>query len=384
MYPDAILSAFQLHFGTTPDFLVRAPGRINLIGEHTDYNEGFVLPAAIDRAMWFAARPRHDKHLQAVAHDLGKHFSCDLDRITPVKGWPDYLLGVFSELQNAGLPTGGLDLVFGGDIPIGAGLSSSAALESGLLLLLNACFDLGLSRIELARLARNAENNFVGAQCGIMDMYASLFGKAGHALFLDCRSLEAREIPLHLPACSLVLCDTGVQHALAESPFNRRRAECEAGAKAMADLFPEVKNLRDARPEMLTAVKDRLSPLVFQRCRYVLEENKRVEWATQLLAEGRLEDFGALLYASHDGLQQQFEVSCAELDFLVDLTRGDAAVLGARMMGGGFGGCTLNLVAGAEQANFQRRMQTAYRKAWGRDLPSWAVSVSNGAECTLL
>ncbi|MEO6757902.1 MAG: galactokinase, partial [Saprospiraceae bacterium] len=270
------------------------------------------------------------------------------------------------------------NVVFGGDIPFGAGLSSSAAVESGMAFALNELFQLGLSRPDLARLAQRSENIFVGMQCGIMDMFASLMGKTGHALQLDCRSLEYRYFPVNFPDYTFFLCNSGVKHQLVDSEYNTRRQQCEAGVRRLQAVFPQVKSLRDVAPEMLEAEKGRLPEVVYRRCRYVVEENARVLAACRALEEGELAVFGDLLYQAHRGAQHEFEISCPEVDFLVDLTRELPEVLGSRMMGGGFGGCTINLVRREQVDDFHQFAARRYRAAFDRELPGWEVALTDG------
>ena len=379
--PVSVITAYRQQFGNDPAIVVRAPGRINLIGEHTDYNEGFVLPAAIDKALWFAVSPRTDDLLHFQALDFQDSFLGEIKNLKKTeKRWPNYLLGTFSELLKDGHRLGGVNVVFSGNIPTGAGLSSSAAVESGMLFALNELFGLGLERPALARLAQRAENNFVGMNCGIMDMFASLMGKKDHALLLDCRSLETEYFPVNLPNYVFMLCDSGVKHQLVDSEYNTRRRECEAGVAVINSVFPGIRSLRDATPEMIFSEKGHLSEVVFQRCKFVAEENARVHTACNALKNNDLVLFGELLYQSHEGLQHAYAVTCPETDFLVDETRNNAAVLGARQMGGGFGGCTLNLVRRDAVSDFQQQMQKVYREKWGRDLRTYAVEITNGVE----
>lgn len=379
MYPASITQAFRKKFGESPTLIVRAPGRINLIGEHTDYNEGFVLPAAIDRAIWFAVSPRDDQNLHFQALDLEEDFQGEINNIQKsLLGWPNYLLGCFSELRRDGHAIGGVNLVFGGDIPPGAGLSSSAAMESGILVAVNELYQLGLSRLELARLAQRAENNFVGMNCGIMDMFASLLGREGCALKLDCRTLQHEFIPIQTDDTAILLCDTGIKHQLVASEYNTRRQECEEGVRHLQQTSLNIRSLRDVDLEMLSSEKPRLRAVVFQRCKYVLEENERVKQACNLLKTQGLKAIGSLLYASHEGLKNEYQVSCPELDFLVDQTRDSFSFFGARMVGGGFGGCTLNLLKKDSVADFQSFISKKYSEKWGKELRTWEVNIMGG------
>jgi galactokinase len=373
----SLSDTFERQFGHAPSVVVRAPGRINLIGEHTDYNNGWVLPAAIDRAIWVAVSLRDDGELRFFAHDLRQHYRGAVGEWAPsALRWPDYLLGCFSELEKTGLTLRGANVAFGGDIPIGAGLSSSAAIESGLLLAWNELCGHKLTREALAALAQKAENNFVGTQCGIMDMFASLMGREGHAILLDCRSLRHEYVPVATGGASLLLCDTGVKHELASSEYNLRRHECETG---LSLLGPGARSLREVDTDMLDGIKSE-SPISYKRCQFVLEENARVLEACSLLRAGKLPALGPLLYASHEGLRDLYEVSCPELDFLVDCARGFPGSLGARMMGGGFGGCTLHLLEKGAAAEFSEQVGRLYEQKWGRKMSSWEVALSDGAK----
>ncbi len=361
--------------------VVRSPGRINLIGEHTDYNEGFVLPSAIDRAICLALAPRSDHNVQIRSVDFGE--DCYFDSRRPVKsdkGWANYLIGIVDELSKAGFQLNGFECLFAGDIPIGAGMSSSAALEAGLAFALNAVFNLGLRRVELAKIAQRAENEFVGVKCGIMDQFASLLSKGGSALHLDCRSLDYEYIPFTRKDLRFVLCDTGVKRSLASSEYNLRRRQCEKGVSIVKKYAPYVHSLRDVSPELLKEHAVELDGTVYKRCLYVLEENARVNAARECLRRDDYTRFGALLYASHEGLRDKYEVTCRELDVLVDAALEIDGVLGARMMGGGFGGCTLNLVEGRSVEEFRRKIQEAYHKETGTIPPIYECNLRPGTE----
>lgn len=362
-----IREEFRRRLGGEP-LLVRSPGRVNLIGEHTDYNLGLVLPAAVERAVVFAVAPRSDRRCRLLALDLGQEWQADLD--TPERsplGWPNYLLGVVHQLRRAGLALGGFDCLFGGDIPIGAGMSSSAALEGGLAFALNELFHLGLDRLALARLGQRAENEFVGVQCGIMDQFANLFGRRGMLIRLDCRTLEHRYVPFDAPRMRIVLCDTGVRRQLAASEYNVRRAQCDQGVAVVRSRHPGVTSLRDVTPEMLEGCRSELDPLVFRRCAYVLQENARVEAACAALQNQDLARFGRLMVESHIGLRDDYQVSCRELDVLVEAALGVAGTAGARMMGAGFGGCTINLLEERCVEAFRADVTRVYARAVGRE-----------------
>ena len=373
-------SAFEQHFSTAPDITVRAPGRINLIGEHTDYNGGFVLPAAIDKAIWLAAGKRSDGRFAFYALDLNDNYvSDDADTVFQDRHkWANYLLGVISEARKDGLHIGGLNVVFGGDVPLGAGLSSSAALESGTMFILNELFQLGLSRMDIVRLAQRGENNFVGMKCGIMDMFASVISRENTVVRLDCRSLEYEYFPFDAPGYSLVLCDSGVKHTLVDSEYNTRREECEEGVAVLKQYNPGISTLRDVSLELLKQHAAELRPVVFRRCKYVVEEIARVQLACAALQRNDLATLGQLMFQTHDGLNLEYEVSVPEINFLVEKARENPAVLGARMMGGGFGGCTINLVETAGLEDFIETTSTAYLSKYGITLKTYPVKLTAG------
>jgi galactokinase len=361
--------------------IFRSPGRINLIGEHTDYNNGFVLPASVDKAIYFVIEPREDDQVILHAADLDETYSFSVDDLSkPSKSWPHYQLGIIEQIYKKGLKVGGFQTTFGGDVPVGAGLSSSAALECCLLFALNEMYDLGLDRFSIVKMSQKAENEYVGVQCGIMDQFASAFGKEESVIRLDCRSLEYKYFPFPMQDYLLVLCDTSVKHSLASSEYNTRRLECETGVSILKKYYPEVESLRDATPETVAEHKDELGDPVYRRCKFITEEIQRVQDACDLLVEGNLVEFGRKMYATHQGLQHEYEVSCPELDFLVDQTLDDAAVLGARMMGGGFGGCTINLVKKDAVDEFERKMKAAYQGKYQIDLPCYKVKITTGTE----
>lgn len=358
-----------------------SPGRVNLIGEHTDYNEGFVLPGAIDKAMFLAIRPNGGKQVNVFSIDYDEMVTFLPSKEKLPEHWANYILGVVMELKETGAETGGFDSVFGGDIPLGAGLSSSAALESVFAFALNDLFGLGKSRAELARIGQLAEHHYAGVRCGIMDQFASLHGQAGQLIKLDCRSLGFERIPFDPQAAGyrLVLIDTMVKHSLASSEYNVRRQQCEAGVAVVRQKHPSVSSLRDISPEMLDESKSLMEPIVFQRCQYVIEENIRLLRACDALQENDLPTFGQMMTGSHEGLRHKFEVSCVELDFLADLATKTPGILGARMMGGGFGGCTINLVSAAAHDAFIDDATRNFEKQFGLKPKVYDVVISEGA-----
>lgn len=375
----ALTATYRAQFNAAP-LLICSPGRVNLIGEHTDYNEGFVLPAAIDKAIYFAVGPRSDNQLHFVATDIEQSYTGSIDAILKTGTWADYLLGVVDQFQKAGLAVGGMNVVFGGTIPIGSGLSSSAALENGVGLALSELFNNGqIDRLDLVKISKKAENQFVGVQCGIMDMFASMMGKANHVIKIDCRSLDYAYAPLNMDGVRIVLCDSRVKHSLAESEYNTRRAECEAGVQLVRMAEGDhINNLRDVTISMLDSYLREQEPLLYRRCAYVVQENNRLLEAVDQLENGNLAAFGQLMYGSHEGLSQLYEVSCPELDVLVDIARTIPGVLGGRMMGGGFGGCTINLVQTDALDNFTTVMQQQFLARTGTETLLHVCQLQNG------
>ena len=339
--------------------IYRAPGRINLIGEHTDYNGGFVMPAAIDFHCWIAIAPAASRTLHVYSANLAESRAVDLDHAERHQHWSDYVQGVAVILENSGQRLSGARILIDSEVPIGSGLSSSAALEvaTGFALL-----DLHGIRWELTRLAlacQRAENEFVGARCGIMDQFVSCYGKTGQALMLDCRSLECRFLPI--PAdIRLVICNTMVKHAVAAGEYNTRRWECEEGVRLLAEALPGISSLRDVSPEGFERCGEVLPSNIRKRCGHVITENERVQKAAMALEQHDLRSFGELMAQSHRSLRDDYEVSCPELDLMVELAHGMDGVYGARMMGGGFGGCTINLVAADAAIEFKERIAAVY------------------------
>ncbi|NSL88154.1 galactokinase [Chitinophaga sp. Mgbs1] len=364
-------------FGKEP-LMVISPGRINLIGEHTDYNNGFVLPAAIDKKIVYAVALNNTQQCNAHAVFTNETVSFDLGQVQPTPGWINYLMGVVYQLQQGGHPVTGFDCVVAGDIPVGAGLSSSAAVEGGLVAALDSIFGYNLSRMDMALLGQRAEHTFPGVKCGIMDQFANLHGKKDQVIRLDCRSLEYEYFPFNFPAYKIVLCNSMVHHSLASSEYNVRRQQCEEGVAAISALHPEVASLRDATPAMLEEVRVQLSQIVYNRCKYVIEEIQRVQDATHLLKKGDLQQFGQLMYATHEGLSRLYEVSCPELDFLVSLAKERPEVAGARVMGGGFGGCTINLVKQDQVDDFISFIRSRYQEQYGKEPEVYVTTIQDG------
>jgi|YelNatPaOPRAMG01_1025707.scaffolds.fasta_scaffold06379_3 galactokinase len=376
--PANIVEKYKELFFEKP-ILFRSPGRINLIGEHTDYNLGFVLPAAIDKAIYFAVNKRNDDKCKIFSLDMNDSYEFSLNDIHKSgKHWPDYLIGTVEQILNKGKKISGFNCVFGGDIPIGAGLSSSAALEGGIAFALNKIFKLEISRIDLVKLAQKAENDFVGVQCGIMDQYINIFGKSENALRIDCRTLDYKYFPFEFKNVSIVLFNSNVSHMLASSEYNQRRKECNSGVEIIKREFNTIESLRDVSVDLLSKFKSRMETKIYQRCKYVVEENERVLKACEALDIRDLKTFGSLMYQTHEGLSKDYEVSCRELDFLVSLTKDNPAVYGARMMGGGFGGCTINLIENAQIEAVSNYVIESYKKEFNIEAKIYITKIGSG------
>jgi len=375
-----VAQKFKEVFSGIDPLLVRSPGRVNLIGEHTDYNNGYVLPAAIDKAIYLAIGRRSDDEIHLFSMDLDQSYQGTVK--PPLKPsplhWPNYLLGVVEQLQGMGLTVGGFNCVFAGDIPLGAGMSSSAALECATAFAFNELFGLGLDPLTMVKLSQQAENEFVGLQCGIMDMFASMYGRKDHVIRLDCRSLNYAYFPFRTEGLRILLLNTQVEHSLASSEYNVRRQQCETGVKLVQRHHPEVKSLRDVTAEMLSAHVAPVDELIYRRCSFVVEENARVLAGTEDLQRGDVAAFGRKMYASHEGLSKKYEVSCAESDWLVEQVSGADGVLGARQMGGGFGGCTINLVQADVIDGLVARIAPLYRKAMNLELKWYISQIEDG------
>lgn len=362
-----------------PFRVFRAPGRVNIIGEHTDYNDGFVLPAAIDRDVLMAATPTGNRQVTLHSLDFQRVSSFSLDEIgyDAENPWSNYLRGVCYILESAGYHLRGADIVFGGDVPIGSGLSSSAALEVATATTFLTLAEYDVAGEEIARLTQRAENEFVGTRCGIMDQFISACGRQGHALLIDCRSLESQPIPMPKGA-KLIIGDTSVRRGLVSSEYNTRREQCEEGVALLQKVLPEIIALRDVTPEQLAANKAMLPAMTYQRCHHVVTENTRVMQAVQVMSTGDLEALGVLLNASHQSLQEDYNVSCLELDIMVEIARRQPGVYGSRMTGAGFGGCTVSLVADAHTEAFVAQVAPAYKQATGLEPQIYVCTVSAG------
>lgn len=359
--------------------VVRSPGRVNIIGEHTDYNDGFVLPAAIDKAAYVAIGRRDDDTIRLFAEELDDTFETTLSALKPSdKGWPNYILGVADQFLKSGHTISGFNLVLSGDVPIGAGLSSSAAIECATGFALNELFQTAIPQLELVKMAQRAEHLFAGVRVGIMDMFASAFGKKDHVIKLDCRSLDYEYLPLKMDGIRIVLFNTNIEHSLASSEYNTRRQQCEAGVALIKKHHPEVHSLRDATMEMLHKYVEPVDALVYKRCKYVVEEKERLLQGCEDLRHGDIKALGQKMFQTHDGLSKEYEVSCNELDYLVDRVRNNEAVLGARMMGGGFGGCTINLVCEEAIDALVQQTTAAYNRDMKHELLTYIAQIEDG------
>ena len=363
--------------------IVRSPGRVNLIGEHTDYNGGFVLPAATDKAAYLAISPSNLETGKWVSIDMKETIEVDFKLIKPLQNhtWANYILGVIQQFENRGMKVKPFNCVMAGDIPIGSGMSSSAALESAVGFAINEMNGFGIDKKTLAKLVQQAENEFIGVKCGIMDMFASIHGKENNVMRLNCETLDFEYFPLNLGDYKIVLFDTGVKHNLVESEYNLRRLQCEEGLAFFRKHFDDtIPNLSQVPLAWLQASRSQLNPKVYHRCQYVIEENQRILSACEDLQAGRLKDFGIKMTATHEGLRNLYEVSCPELDFLVDSVWHEKSVLGSRMMGGGFGGCTINLIKSDAIDKLYGRLSISYEQKTGIKLKMYSVVTANGTE----
>jgi len=373
-----IARQFESRFHHTP-LLVKGCGRINLIGEHTDYNEGFVLPASINRHIYFAIAENGTTDCHFIAANLEEEYTFSLGQLEPgKKQWANYMVGILAQLKKKDIPLEGLNVVFGGNLPSGSGMSSSAALECGFALGLCSLFNLRMSRQDMATLCQRSSNEFMGIPSGIMDQFASLLGRGGQVIKLDCRNLNYEYIPLNLEPYQLVLVNSNISHDHATGAYSDRVEECQKGIEILQQYDDSIQSLIDVKLYQLGTHRVALGELIYKRCSYVVAENQRLQLACDHLRNGKLEELGQLLYKTHDGLRRDYDVSCPELDFLVDFAKSHKEVIGARMMGGGFGGCTLNIVHQYHADDFELEVKSAYRKKWGLDAEVYEVKVEDG------
>ncbi len=377
---ETVKKAFAAKFGEGKPLVYSSPGRINLIGEHTDYNGGFVFPGAIDKCITAAIKANGTAMVRSYAIDLDEYAEFGLrEEDIPNQQWARYIFGISREMIKRGVAVGGFDTVFTGDVPLGAGMSSSAALESTYAFALNEIFGGGIDKFELARAGQATEHNYCGVKCGIMDQFASLFGREGYLILLDCRSLEHKYYPFAPTGYKLVLLDTGVKHELASSAYNKRRESCERVAGAIRRSHPEVEFLRDASPDMLEEVRDKVSAEDYMRAGYVIDEVRRVMEVCAALEKADYETVGRRMYETHRGMSRQYEVSCEELDFLNEVAS-KCGVTGSRVMGGGFGGCTINLVVEELYGRFIETAVMEFKEKFGHEPKIYDVVISGGSQ----
>jgi len=372
-------SYFKETFGAEPSKIVLSPGRINIIGEHIDYNDGYVLPAAIDKIICFAFAKNNTNTSRVIALDLNDEFEIDVTAEVKLddNSWTNYIRGVINQLKINGFQLEGVNCVFSSNIPVGSGLSSSAALECGFLFGMNDLFNLNIKPIDIALLGQKAEH-WVGIKCGIMDQFSSVMGQEDKVIKIDCRTLEYTYHDANFSDYSLILFDSNVKHSLMTSAYNERRQQCEEGIAIVKANFPEIKSFRDCTEQTIIDLKDKMSHDVFRRSLFVVKEINRVIQACEALDNGKIELLGELMFATHDGLSKDYEVSCEELDLLVDLAKEETAVIGSRLMGGGFGGCTINLVKKGQEQQIKDKFSKLYNEAFGIELKIYDVKISNG------
>lgn len=370
---------FEKSFGSKPQKIVLSPGRINIIGEHIDYNDGYVLPAAIDKVICFAFEKNNTSKSKIIAIDLNEEFEVDLNEEIKLSDvvWTNYILGVIKQLKDNGFSFEGFNCVFSSNIPVGSGLSSSAALECGTIFGIKELFDLKIEKVDISLLGQKAEH-WVGINCGIMDQFSSVHGLENKVIKLDCNTLDFEYHNADFKDYSLILMDSNVKHSLFTSEYNTRRIECEEGLAIIKKNFPEVKSFRDASEEQVLSLKDQMSEKVFSRVHFVVKEINRVIKACEALDNGNIELLGQLLFETHYGLSQEYEVSCAELDMLVDTAKADDAIVGSRLMGGGFGGCTINLIKKGHENEIKSKFSNLYLDTFGIELKFYDVKISNG------
>lgn len=370
---------FEENFGSEPKKIVLSPGRINIIGEHVDYNDGYVLPAAIDKIICFAFEKNYTNTSKIIAIDLEDSFEVDLttDMKLTDNVWTNYLRGVINQLKIKGFEFDGFNCVFSSNIPVGSGLSSSAALECGFLFGINELFELKIKPVDIALMGQSAEH-WVGINCGIMDQFSSVMGQENKVIKIDCRTLEYEYHEANFSDYSVVLFDSNVKHSLMTSAYNERRQQCEEGIAIIKSNFPEITSFRDCNEQHVLKLQHVMSANVFKRCLFVVKEIKRVSLACDALDKGDIATLGKLMFETHQGLSVDYEVSCAELDMIVDTLKKEDAVVGSRLMGGGFGGCTINLIKKGHEERIKQQLSALYLETFGIELKIYDVKIGNG------
>lgn len=376
---EQVYRAYQQEFGSDPELIASAPGRVNLIGEHTDYNDGFVLPMAIDRKICIGGSLRQDQDVHVYSLNFHKKSQFALTPLKKEGAWTDYIKGVLDEYRQANQTVQGFNAVVYGDVPLGSGLSSSAALEVATAFFLAQLNKLHITPEDMARLCQRAENRFVGMNCGIMDQFISRLGKAGHALYLDCRTLAYQLVPFDMSGYVVVMCNSNVKRQLVTSAYNERRAQCEEGVRLLQTKLPQITALRDVTSAQLEEYRSLLSPLVYRRCKHVVTENERVTQAIAVLQQGNLAQFGTLLNQSHVSLRDDYEVSCGEVDILVEIAQQISGTIGSRMTGAGFGGCTVSVIPEANREVFINTILEQYAKRTGLTAEIYVSKAEDGA-----
>ncbi len=372
-----VIKAFGKNFKTDPQ-LFFSPGRINLIGEHIDYNDGFVLPAAIDKGIWIAMAPNYTETINIISLDFNETFSFEINDVSRSTGWKNYVMGVLNTMMNTNLPFNGFDCVIGSNLPMGSGLASSAAIECGLMESINDTFHIKLFPQTIAALCQQAEHTYPEVKCGIMDQFANMLGKKDHFILLDCKNLEHTYIPAKFNDYSIVVINSGVRHSLINSEYNLRRRQCWKGLNIIKSLDSSVQTFRDLDSNKLVNFEKELSKVVYKRCLYVVEEIKRTKRAAELLTQSRIQELGTLMYQSHEGLRKLFEVSCPELNFLVDQSTNYTEVVGARLMGGGFGGASIHMIEKENAQEITQEITSAFEKKYKKTAEAYVVKISKG------
>lgn len=372
-----VIKAFGKNFKTDPK-LFFSPGRINLIGEHIDYNDGFVLPAAIDKGIWVAMAPNYTDNINIISLDFKETFSFHISEVSRSTGWKNYVMGVLNTMLNTHLPFNGFDCVIGSNLPMESGLASSAAIECGLMEAINDTFHIKLLPQTIAALCQQAEHTYPEVKCGIMDQFTNMLGKKDHVILLDCKSLEHSYIPARFNDYSIVVINSGIRHSLVNSEYNLRRRQCWKGLNIIKNLDSSIQSFRDINTTQLATFEKELSKVVYKRCLYVIEEIKRTKRAADLLKQSRIQEFGDLMYQSHEGLKKLFEVSCTELNFLVDQSTNYKEIAGARLMGGGFGGSTIHLIEKENAQEIIQEILNTYKKKFKREAEYYIVKISKG------